>query len=125
MASGIPGDAIAAELPDVDPSTIPVWRAARWFRALWAPGITAVAMPWGIYLHPDRLAEPLGSLGPLVVHELTHIQQWRRLGALGWARSYLGDYLRARRRGSAHRDAYRAIALEVEARDVARRVSAP
>ena len=79
-----------------------------------------MALPWGIYVHPDRLRAPRGELGPLIVHELTHIEQWRRLGALGWFRSYVGGYIRNRRAGLAHHDAYRAIALEVEARDVAR-----
>lgn len=88
---------------------------------LWAPQITAVAMPWGIYVHPDRMSAPLEALGPLMVHELTHIQQWRRLGPLRWARVYFGDYLRGRRRGLSHHDAYRGISLEVEARDVAGR----
>ena len=122
-ASGIDRGLVAEELPRVDPSRVPVWAAARLFRAVWARGITAVAMPWGIYLHPDRIAEPLDSLGPLIVHELTHIDQWRRLGPIGWARAYLGDYVRSRRAGSAHQEAYRTIGLEVEAREVARRVS--
>ncbi len=76
-----------------------------------------MAMPWGIYVHPDRLQRP--DLGRLIVHELVHIDQWRRLGAVGWARSYMGDYFRGRRAGLKHHDAYRAIALEKEARDVA------
>ena len=111
-------------LPEVDPGRVAVYRAAWWFRRLWASGITAVALPWGIYLHPRRLEAPIESLGPLMVHELTHIAQWRRLGPLGWARTYLGDYLRGRRRGLDHRMAYLAIGLEKEARDVARRVVA-
>jgi hypothetical protein len=122
-ASGIERRLVGDELPRVDPSRVPVWRAARWFRALWAPGITAVALPWGVYLHPDRIAEPLDRLGPLIVHELTHIDQWRRLGPIGWARAYLGDYVRSRRRGSPHHEAYRAIGLEVEAREVATRIA--
>lgn len=121
-ASGVDRSIVGEELPRVDPSRVPVWRAARWFRMLWARGITAVAMPWGIYLHPERIAEPLDRLGPLIVHELTHIDQWRRLGPVGWARSYLGDYARGRRQGLAHQDAYRAIGLEAEAREVASRV---
>lgn len=122
-ASGIDRSLVGDELPRVDPSRVPVWRAAAWFRLLWAPGITAVAMPWGIYLHPDRFAEPLGRLGPLIVHELAHIDQWRRLGPVGWARAYLGDYLRSRRAGLGHHDAYRVISLEAEAREVAARVA--
>lgn len=89
-------------------------------RALWPRGISAMALPWGIYLAPGVLERSLADLGPLIVHELTHIAQWRRLGPVGWARSYLGDYLRSRRAGLQHHEAYRAIGLEAEARDTAR-----
>ncbi|HSM02059.1 MAG TPA: hypothetical protein VK960_06440 [Acidimicrobiia bacterium] len=122
-AAGMDRDLLADVLPRIDPSRVPVWAASRWFRIFWAKGITAVAMPWGIYLHPDRLDSPLDELGPLVVHELAHLDQWRRLGPLGWARAYLGDYLRGRRRGMRHHEAYRSIGLEVEARDVAGRLA--
>jgi len=118
-ASGIDREAMAETLPRVDPSTVPVYRAARWFRLFWSKGISAVALPWGIYLHPDVAARSLDTLGRLIVHELTHIEQWRRLGPIGWARSYLGDYLSGRRSGLAHFEAYRTIGLEVEARATA------
>lgn len=122
-AAGIDRAALAQALPRVDASRVPVWAAARWFRFFWARGITAVALPWGVYVHPDRLRAPLADLGPLMVHELTHIEQWRRMGAVGWLRSYLGDYLRERRHGQPHHAAYRAIGLEVEARGTAARLA--
>lgn len=122
-AAGIDRDLLASALSRVDPSRVPVWAAARWFRILWARGITAVAMPWGIYVHPDRLEARLADLGPLIVHELSHIDQWRRLGPIGWLRAYLGDYLRGRWNGMRHREAYRSIRLEVEAREVAGRLA--
>jgi hypothetical protein len=121
-AAGIDRDLLAAALPRVDPDAIRVRAAAPWFRALWAEGITAMALPWGIYLHPRHFERPPSELGALMVHELAHIDQWRRLGPWGWARSYLGDYLSGRRRRLGHHGAYRAIGLEVEARDVARRI---
>ena len=122
LRSGIDTADVAAELPRVDPSRVAVWRAPWWCRMLWAKGISAVAMPWGIYLAPETVVRPLSQLGPLIVHELAHIEQWRRLGPLGWGRSYLGDYLRGRRRGLGHREAYLGIGLEEEARACARRL---
>ena len=59
--------------------------------------------------------------GPLLEHELVHVGQWRALGVVGFLRAYLADYLRGRRAGLGHWDAYRAIALETEARDFAGR----
>ncbi|MCB2224361.1 MAG: hypothetical protein KQH83_09350 [Actinobacteria bacterium] len=118
-AAGIDEARLAAVLPRVLPSRVPVWRANRLVRLCWPRGITAMALPWGVYLAPAALERPLADLGPLIVHELTHLEQWRRLGPLGWARSYLGDYLRGRRAGLGHWKAYRAVGLEAEAREVA------
>lgn len=56
----------------------------------------------------------------LLVHEVTHVRQFRRMGVATFAASYLSDYLRGRRSGLSHFDAYEAIELEKEARDVAR-----
>ena len=119
-AAGIDEGRLAEAIPRVIPSRVPVYEAPRSMRLLWPRGIRAMALPWGIYLDPGVAARPLADLGPLIVHELTHIEQWRRLGPIGWARSYLGDYLRGRRAGQAHHDAYRAVGLEREARRVAR-----
>ncbi len=113
---------LTVALPTVDPATIPVLSASRPFRLFWPKGISAIAMPWGIYLHPDRLEGSAADVGRLMVHELTHIDQWRCLGAIGWGRSYLGDYFRGRRSGLTHHEAYRAIGLEREARDVTARL---
>lgn len=113
---------VSVALPNVDPAEVPVHAASRWFRFFWMKGIRAVAMPWGIYVHPDHLDGPVADVGRLMVHELAHIDQWRRLGPLGWARSYLGDYFRGLRHGLGHRNAYRAVGLEEEARDLAARI---
>ncbi|MDY7105626.1 MAG: hypothetical protein S0880_30960 [Actinomycetota bacterium] len=59
----------------------------------------------------------------LLAHELVHVRQWHDLGRVGFLRAYLGDYARHLRRLRRHHDAYRAISLEVEARDEARRWS--
>ena len=116
LRSGIDPAVLAAELTRVDPSRVPVCRAPWIMRKLWAGPISAMALPWGIYLAPELLSRPMSELGPLMVHELTHIEQWRRLGPIGWTKAYLGDYLRSRRAGSKHFEAYRAVGLEVEAR---------
>jgi hypothetical protein len=51
----------------------------------------------------------------LLRHELVHVEQWRRLGAIGFLVRYVGSYARWRLRGHGHWDAYRHIGLEVEA----------
>jgi hypothetical protein len=51
----------------------------------------------------------------LLHHELVHVEQWRRLGWVGFLRRYLASYLTWRLRRHPHWDAYRHIGLEVEA----------
>jgi len=51
----------------------------------------------------------------LLRHELVHVEQWQRLGFVGFLVRYVGSYLRWRLRGYRHWDAYRRIGLEVEA----------
>lgn len=121
LRAGIDDDTLRGDIGNVDPSRVPVSAAPAWFRALWAPWVTAVALPWGIYLHPRRLSSPPDELARLIVHELVHIGQWRRLGALRWLLAYGGAYLAGRRSGLERRESYLAIPLEVEARDIARR----
>ena len=114
-------------LPRVNPAKVRIRVGPIWFRAVWGRRIAAVALPWGIYVRPsvmDRLAvggEPLRNTR-LIVHELVHIEQWRRFGGVTLIRRYVGDYLRARLRGSSHWDAYRGVRTEVEARAAARLV---
>jgi hypothetical protein len=56
----------------------------------------------------------------LLRHEVEHVHQWRRLGAIGFLGRYLGAYARWRLRGYGHWGAYRRIPLEVEAEWAAR-----
>ena len=55
----------------------------------------------------------------LLEHELVHVEQYRRLGLVGFLGRYLRDYFAGRLRGLDHLAAYRAISLEREARAVA------
>lgn len=126
---GVDREWLTALMPRIDPTTIEVRQAPRWFMALWARGIVAVAMPWAIYLTPAMMqrynagAEPQ-RMGTLLVHELAHIEQVKRLGVVRHVLQYVSDYLRARLRGRRHWDAYRQIRLEVEARSIAQLVMA-
>jgi hypothetical protein len=127
LFSGIDPGTLVAPMPRVDPAEVEVRVASRLFRRFWARGIAAVALPAGIFVQPAVMerfrigAEPERS-GRLIVHELMHIEQWRRLGAFRHITQYVGDYLRRRFRGFGHWEAYQAIRLEQEARDAASRV---
>ncbi len=123
-SSGVDPTSLTGLMPHVDPTTVRVKVASAWFRRFWAKGIAAVALPTGVFVRPGVMerfrsgAEPERS-GRLIVHELMHIEQWRRLGAVRHITQYVGDYLRHRLRGFGHWEAYRAVRLEQEARAAA------
>jgi hypothetical protein len=121
-------DVLASILRRVDPGRVKIRVGPIWFRPVWGRRISAIALPWGIYVRPqvmERMAagsEPVRNTR-LVVHELVHIEQWRRFGPVGLLRRYLSDYLVARLRRKSHWDAYRGVRTEVEARAAARLVA--
>ncbi len=127
-ASGIDPTDLGELMPRVDPAAVRVRVASPWFRRFWAKGIAAMALPNGVFVQPaimDRLrtgSEPERT-GRLIVHELMHIEQWRRLGAIRHLSQYLGDYVKGRYRRLGHWEAYRAIRLEVEARAAAEAIA--
>lgn len=77
-----------------------------------------MTLPWAIYIRRDVLGGDAPVLARLVSHELVHVRQWHQLGTLTFLRRYLGDYWRGRRRGLGHTQAYLAISLEQEAREI-------
>ena len=128
-ASGIDPDSLRLLMPHVDPAGVRVRVASPLFRRIWAKGIAAVTLPNGVFVQPaimERIrtgAEPARN-GNLLVHELMHVEQWRRLGAVRHTTQYVGDYLKGRWRRLGHWESYRAIRLEVEAREAAASISA-
>ncbi len=105
----------------IDPGQIEVKRAPRWLTRLWGRGIQAMTILNRIYVDPGFLGGHRRPLGLLVAHELIHARQWRDHGFIGFLLRYVADYLKGRRDGLGHRDAYMAVGLEVEARGLAAR----
>ena len=129
VAGGVDLVTLQKVLPRIDPRTIKVWVAPAVVRPIWGKRIAARAMAWGIYVRPDVMArfekgeEPERN-AQLIVHELTHIEQWRRLGPVRHSLQYVGDFLRGLVAGKGSFAAYKAIRLELEARQTARLVMA-
>ena len=101
-----------------DPDRVPIRQAPKWMRRAWRGDVAAMTLPWAIYVHAEVLGGDSSRLSRLIEHELVHVRQWQRLGVARFLRRYLGDYLRARRRGLSHHQAYLGISLEREARDI-------
>ena len=99
-------------LDEVD--EVPIRIAPRWMRRLWRGPVAAMTLPWAIYVDTEHLRST--ESGPLILHELVHVRQWKRLGAWRFIKIYVSDYLRNRKAGMDHHQAYLAIRLEREAR---------
>lgn len=100
----------------VEPNAVWVRLAPWWLRVFWREPFAAITAPWGIYLrHEPNTHEP-DSLRRLLLHELVHVAQWRRMGVRRFLVAYLGGYLKQRRAGLNPLEAYATIPLEQEAR---------
>jgi hypothetical protein len=121
---GVDTNLLADVTPRVDPDRVPLRVAPPWFLRLWVKGIRAVTMPWAVYVHPDvaaQLTQPQDDddLALLMVHELMHVEQLRRLGVAPHTLQYVSDYVRGRIAGLGHWESYRRVRLEQEARAAA------
>ena len=105
------------DLPELA-ATVPVRVPPWWIRVVLRRRFAAITLPWGVYVRRDLLDSP-ESLERLMLHELAHVEQWRRLGYVRFLRVYLGEYFAARRSGASHMVAYYDISLESEARAAA------
>ncbi|HEV7485436.1 MAG TPA: DUF4157 domain-containing protein [Thermoanaerobaculia bacterium] len=88
--------------------------------------IVRIGYPWWLrpFLRRRTIAITLGrriyvaeghASDALLRHELVHVRQAGELGVLRFLWCYAAEYLRNRRRGMRHDDAYRAISFEAEA----------
>jgi len=88
--------------------------------------IVRIGYPWWLrlFLHHQTIAITLGrrifvaegyASESLIRHELVHVRQAAELGLPRFLWRYVAEYVRTRRRGMTHDDAYRAISFEIEA----------
>ncbi len=114
--SGFDPAAVGAEFGLSDLDRVPVRRAPGWMARAWGNRAAAMTLPWAIYVKRSVLAGDSVVLGGLIRHELVHVSQWARLGVSRFLLRYVTEYLRGRRAGLGHQQAYLAISLEEEAR---------
>ena len=100
----------------VEPNAVWVRVAPWWLRLVWREPFEAITAPWGIYLRRLPTDYEPDALGRLLLHELAHMAQWRRMGVRRFLVAYLGGYLKQRRAGLNPLEAYATIPLEQEAR---------
>ncbi len=107
---------LRALLDPINPDQLRLRAASPLMRWIWGEGVGAMTVGKLILVDPDILNGDKEQLARLTLHELIHVRQWGELGWFGFSRRYLADYLKGRRRGLSHRQAYLEIGLEVEAR---------
>jgi hypothetical protein len=103
-------------LGDID--RVAIRSAPKWLVRTWRGNVAAMTVPWAIYVRRDVLGGDASRLSQLIEHELVHVRQWQQLGTIRFLSLYLGGYLSGRRKGLGHNQAYLAISLEREARDI-------
>lgn len=117
---GIPSD-LASRLraefaSELDRARLHRGRLARVLTAL--AGASAIVFGRRIFLSRAGSAcveDSASDAFRLLAHELTHVAQYRRLGAAPFLGRYVGEYLRGRFAGLGHRNAYLSISFEREA----------
>src|SRR5437764_9356835 len=89
--------------------------------------VIGVGFPWWMrpFLWRDVVALTIGrrvwissrarDVEPLIRHELVHVRQMGEVGVTRFLWTYVRHYVRNRRRGMRHQEAYLAIPYEVEA----------
>ena len=118
-AAGVEPAAVCSACGLDDPDKVPVRPAPTWLVRAWRGPVAAMTVPWAIYVRPDVLTGNRNRLADLLVHEMVHVRQWRTLGTIRFLGVYAKSYLAGRRRGLDHYQAYLAIPLEAEAREIA------
>jgi uncharacterized protein DUF4157 len=83
-----------------------------WLRPLLAKRVAAITLGRRVYVAAG-IAE--SELEHLMRHELVHVRQIARLGALRFYWRYIAEYISLRRSGFSSGDAYRNISFEIEA----------
>ncbi len=120
--AGLDSPKLRVLIHPIAPERIGVRPAPMIMRRLWGNGIQAMTIRGTIYVDPSFLAGHERPLGLLVVHELAHARQWVDLGVLSFLKRYISGYLKGRMSGLGHRDAYKELDLEAEARDLVDRI---
>ena len=115
---GTDPESVVAKLGLTDPDRVPIRDAPKWMIWAWRGGVSAMTLPWGIYVRTEVLGGESSRLSRLIEHELVHVSQWEQLGVPRFLARYLSEYLKGRSRGLSHNQAYLGISLEREAREI-------
>lgn len=83
-----------------------------WLKPFLQRGVVAITLGRHVFVEPRAAKEEIEQL---LRHELVHVQQITRLGALRFYWRYIGEYIKLRRQGFSSAEAYQRISFEAEA----------
>ncbi len=108
---------------DLDLSEVSVRLMPHWMQIALGSSVAAITLGTSIFVAQDRYESVVSGKNPtLLLHELVHVDQWRREGSVGFVSRYVTEYVRNRMIGLDHRTAYCSIGFEVAAYNASERV---
>ncbi len=107
---------------DLDLSEVSVRMMPRWMQIALGTSVAAITLGNSVFVAQDTYESVVsGKNRALLIHELVHVDQWRREGSATFLSRYATEYVRNRMIGLDHRTAYRSIGFEIAAYDVSER----
>ncbi len=107
---------------DLDLSEVSLRMMPHWMQIALGSSIAAITFGNNVFVAQDSYESVVSGKNPaLLLHELVHVDQWRREGSVAFVSRYATEYVRNRMIGLDHRTAYRSIGFEVAAYDVSER----
>ena len=116
--TGLDSDELRVAIYPILPEDLSLKPASSLMMRIWGLDIQAVTIRNWIFVDPKILTGDRTKLARLTIHELIHVRQFNDLGMVKFFRRYAAEYIQGRRSGLTHREAYRRIGYEVEARDL-------
>jgi hypothetical protein len=107
---------------DLDLSEVSVRMMPHWMQFALGTSVAAITLGNSVFVAQDTYESVVsGKNRALLIHELVHVDQWRREGSATFLSRYATEYVRNRMIGLDHRTAYRSIGFEIAAYDVSER----
>ncbi|MDK1010045.1 MAG: hypothetical protein QGM46_06095 [Actinomycetota bacterium] len=116
VAAAIAMKRAGIDADDFDVAGVTLRPMPSWMRVVLGPTVSTITLRRSIFVREDLLLSVVeGGRAGLLVHEFTHVDQWRREGVVSFVGQYAAEYVRNRLIGLDHPTAYRAISFEAAA----------
>jgi hypothetical protein len=122
ISATVAAERAGVDTGDLDLSEVSVRMMPHWMQIALGTSVAAITLGNSIFVAQDTYESVVSGKNPaLLLHELVHVDQWRREGSVAFLSRYATEYVRNRMIGLDHRTAYRSIGFEIAAYDVSER----